>query len=162
MFVTKEYSEYISFLEKYKDELVVALSNEREKYQALIDNDVERLEGMLQLQQAETMKLKSFEHKRLTMQEDLGFKDYKAKEIIAAIGDKETGDRLRELFGQISSLAGRIKQQNSMAIERANENLRMLDAIIQSADFDTNNNVYGPESGKSPKCSKEPTFEKMV
>lgn len=162
MFVTKEYSDYISFLEKYRDELVLVLSNEREKHQALMDSDIERLEAMLQFQQAETMKLKSFEHKRLSMQEDMGFKDCGAKEIIEAVGGGEPGNRLRELFDQMSDLAVRIKHQNALAIERANENLRMLDTILKSSDFDTGNNVYGPESGRSPKYSKESAFEKMV
>lgn len=159
MFVTKEYREYIRFLEEYRDELMLALSNEQEKCQALMDSNIERLEDMLQLQQAETMKLKSFEHKRLTFQEKLGFKDYKAREIIEAIDNKDVGDKLRLLFEQISDFASKIKQQNALAIERANEKLKMLDAITQS---DADNNVYGPESGKSPTYSKEATFEKMV
>lgn len=162
MLVKKQYSEYISFLEKYRDELVLALTNEREKHQALMDNNLEGLEAMLQLQQAETMKLKSFEQKRLAIQEDLGFKDYKAKEIVQAVDDSKVSKRLGDLFEQIADFAVRIKKQNAMAIERANENLRMLDSIIHSADFDSSNNVYGPESGKSPTYSQETTFEKMV
>lgn len=161
MLVRKQYSEYIGFLEKYRDELVLALTNESEKRQALIDNDLERLEAMLQLQQAETMKLKSFEHKRLAIQEELGFEDYKAKEIVEAVDDSKVGERLGNLFKQIADLAVRIKKQNAMTIERAGENLKMLDAIVRS-DYDSNNNIYGPESGKNQTYSKEPAFEKMV
>ena len=55
--VLPEYSEYYGFLLKYRDELRNVLSNEREKRQSLLDSNMERLEAVLALQQAETMKL---------------------------------------------------------------------------------------------------------
>ena len=160
MLLTKEMEEYINFLEKYRDELVIVLSNESEKQQSLMDSDVERLEEMLQLQQAETMQLKSLEQKRLAMQEKMGFKDCSSRELIEALDDKKAAAVLSELFEQMADLVSRIKQQNALAIERANGNIKLLDKILKSPDYDSN--LYGPESGKSPKQSKESAFEKLV
>lgn len=157
-----ELGEFISFLEKYRDELVVALDNEREKRQALISNDIDRLEALIQAQQAETMKLKNFENKRLALQTKLGLGNCKAKDIVAAAGDKETKEKLETLLDEIVSLVGRIKQQNKMAIELANTNLRVIDKIMRPADTEARN-VYGPENSKNnPAYSIEPSFEKMV
>ncbi|MEG1166112.1 MAG: hypothetical protein RSD68_06820, partial [Oscillospiraceae bacterium] len=76
-------SEYISFLEKYRDELSEVLKNEREKRQSLLNSDMDKLESVLALQQAETMKLRSFESKRIEFQAKLGMKDATAGEIVS-------------------------------------------------------------------------------
>lgn len=160
--MTTEYNDFISFLEKYRDELIVALAAEREKRQALICSDIERLETMLQTQQAETMKLKSFEEKRADMQAKLGFENFKAKEIIAAVGDEEAGSKLGQLFLEIVNFINKIKQQNKVAIELANTNMRVLDKMMQSSYSTGRFSDYTPEDDIDKRKSARPTFEKTV
>ncbi len=160
--MTTEYNEFISFLENYRDELVIALSNEREKRQALISSDIQRLEAMLQVQQAETMKLKSFENKRMAMQTRMGFENYMARDLISAIDDKEVSRTLGNLFVEIVDLVKRIKQQNKMAIELANTNLHILEKILQPVEREAQSSVYRPESMKNLTYSKGASFDKTV
>lgn len=152
--MTSEYNDFISFLEKYRNELNAALSNEREKRQALLSSDFERLEAMLQVQQAETMKLKSFENKREIIQTKLGFENYTAKEVVAAIGDIEVRKILEKLFAEIVEVVIRIKEQNKMSIELANTNIKLLDKVFNNPEYSTQNGVYGPDSSKQNSFSK--------
>ena len=160
--MTTEYNDFISFLEKYRDELIVALAAEREKRQALICSDIERLETMLQVQQAETMKLKSFEEKRVDMQANLGFDNFKAKEIIAAVNDEEASIKLGYLFLEIVNFINKIKQQNKVAIELANTNIRILDKMMQPSYSAARFSDYAHDDDIDKHNSDKPTFEKTV
>lgn len=160
--MTKKYDDFISFLEKYRDELAFALSNEREKRQALLSSDIERLEAILQVQQAETMKLKGFESKRATMQAELGFDDYTAKEIVAAVSDAEAGERLGLLFSEIVDLVNDIKQQNKLAIELANTDLKLLDRVFNNIDSNAQNGLYTPDSNMKNPFSKGSSIKEII
>jgi len=160
--MTTEYNDFISFLEKYRDELIVALAAEREKRQALICSDIERLETMLQVQQAETMKLKSFEEKRASMQAKLGFDNFKAKEIIAAVDDEEVSIKLGHLFLEIVNFVNKIKQQNKVAIELANTNIRILDKMMHPSYSAARFSDYPAEEDIDKYHNDKPTFEKTV
>jgi hypothetical protein len=160
--MTTEYNDFISFLEKYRDELIVALSAEHEKRQALICSDIEKLESMLRVQQAETMKLKSFEEKRVEMQAKLGFGSFRAKEIIAAVDDEEVSRILGKLFLEIVESINKIKQQNKVAIELANTNIRILDKIMKAPRPPIQNIVFPLERDRDKRLSGKSMFEKTV
>ena len=160
--MTTEYKDYIVFLKKYRDELNVALSNEREKRVALLNSDFESLEAMLQIQQAETMKLKSFESKRATYQEKLGFENRTAKEIVSSIGDAEVRKELGNLFMEIVEIVNRIKEQNKLALELANTNLRLLDRVFNNTEYSAQNGLYSPDSNKQNSFSKGSSFKEIV
>jgi FlgN protein. len=160
--MTTEYNDFISFLEKYRDELIVALSAEREKRQALICGDIERLETMLITQQAETMKLKSFEDKRSEMQAKLGFGNFKAKEIIAAVDDVEISRILGRLFLEIVDSINKIKQQNKVAIELANTNIKILNNMMKAPRSSFQKFEFSSEREGDKRLSGKPMFEKTV
>jgi len=160
--MTTEYNDFISFLEKYRDELIVALSAEREKRQALICSDIERLESMLKVQQAETMKLKSFEEKRVDIQAKLGFDNFKAKEIIAAVDDEEVSRILGKLFLEIVDFINKIKQQNKVAIELANTNIKIIDKMMKAPRSAIQNIDYTHDSDRDRHLSGKSIFEKTV
>ena len=157
-----EYKEYIAFLEKYRDELNTALLNEREKRLALLNSDFERLEAMLQVQQAETMKLKSFESKREQFQEKLGFENRTAKEIVSSISDTEAKSTLGNLFLEIVEIVSRIKEQNQMSLELANTNLKLLDRVFNNTEHSNQNGLYGPDNSKQNTFSKGSSFKEMI
>ena len=157
-----EYKEYIAFLEKYRDELNTALLNEREKRLALLNSDFERLEAMLQVQQAETMKLKSFESKREQFQEKLGFENRTAKEIVSSISDTEARSTLGNLFAEIVEIVSRIKEQNQMSLELANTNLKLLDRVFNNTEHSNPNGLYSPDNSKQNSFSKGSSFKEMI
>ncbi|MEG0778625.1 MAG: flagellar export chaperone FlgN [Oscillospiraceae bacterium] len=155
-------SEYISFLEKYRDELSEVLKNEREKRQSLLNSDMDKLESVLALQQAETMKLRSFESKRIEFQAKLGMKDATAGEIVSSITDIELRNRLDGLFSEILGLAEEVREQNRLSSEIASTNLKILNKIFRSNEISEQKNTYGPDNGHRAKYSAGATFKESV
>ncbi len=157
-----QYDEYIAFLIKYRDELTVSLENEREKRLALLGNDVVRLEAMLQVQQAEAMKLRGFEKKRMELQSKLGLPDAKATELISAIEDAEARTSIDRLFAEIAELATNIREQNDQSIELAKNNQKMIDHILGGGEEKAKSMLYGPENGRKEVFSKGNAFEETI
>lgn len=154
--------EFISFLGKYRDELKTALENESEKRRALMGGDPKKLASMLQLQQAETMKLQNLEQKRLDGQKQLGYEGYTAQQLIEAVQDETQKKRLAAVLGEITELAVGLQEQNRLSLELASTNLKMMERVAVSAGIDTQHGLYSPETAKGGTYSKDSSFEKMV
>lgn len=154
--------ELIGFLGKYRDELRTALENESEKRRALISGEPEKLEEMLQLQQAETMQLQNFEKKRLKLQEALGFKGLNAKQLTEAVPVGAQRQQLAVLLSEITELVGNIREQNQKALELAETNLKIIDKAVNSAGFDPQHGLYSPESARSAVHPNNSFFTKTV
>lgn len=156
------YQEYLAFLGKYRDELASYLKNEGEKRRALLDNDPDRLEAMLKVQQAETMKLRELEAKRTALQSRLGLPDGKAKELLAAVSDTEAKAGMQALFAELAGLAGQIREQSRQSLELAKVNLRVLNLILHGGETDVGVRLYGPGSGRREACSSGASFEETI
>lgn len=154
--------EFIAFLGRYRDELKTALSNESEKRRALMSGDPKKLESMLQLQQAETMKLQNMESRRLEKQKQLGYAGLTAQQLIATVSDGKQKEKLAAVLDEITQLALALKEQNSRSIELANTSLKMMEQVAVSAGIDAQHGLYSPETAKGGTYSKDPSFEKMV
>lgn len=157
--MTSKYSEYLSFMEKYRDELKIACDNERGKRQSLLENDMDKLEAVISLQQAQTMKLSALEAKRIQLQSEHISGDATAKEFLASMNDGEDKKCLEALLFEISELVTSIKDQNRLSLELAQTNLKILDRVLQKDGFDGQKNVYGPDSGRKNTYSSGKTFE---
>ena len=156
------YKEYISFLMKYRDELSVYLENESEKRRALLDNRLDRLETMLKIQQAETMKFRGMEAKRTKLQSGLGLPDVKAKELLASIDDSEARSIIEVLYSEIADTASRIHEQNKQSLELAKVNLKVFDLITRGEVSEAQSKFYGPDSGSRKAYSTGDAFEETV
>lgn len=160
--MNSQYNDYISLLTIYRDELLAALKNEREKRQALLDNEIGRIEAMLQVQQASAMKLRGFEAKRIALQAKLGLPDVRAKELLTAIGDQDAQKSIDALFTEIADIAGEVREQNRQSLELANTNLKILDLILQGGSADEHNSFYGPENSRRNAYSAGNTLEETI
>lgn len=154
--------EFIVFLGKYRDELKTALENESEKRRALISGEPERLEAMLQMQQAETMKLQNFEKKRLALQEELGCRGLRAKQLAETLPEGEQRQRLSAVLDEITGLVGSIREQNLQALELANGNLKIIEKAVTSAGLDPQHGLYSPETAKGKTHPNDSFFVKTV
>ena len=154
--------EFIIFLGKYRDELETALENENEKRRALISGEPARLEAMLQMQQAETMKIQNFEKKRLEMQEALGYRGIRAKQLVEAIPEGVQKRRLSTVLDEITSLVGNIREQNRQALELANKNLKIIEKAVASAGIDPQHGIYTPDTAKGTAYPDDSFFAKTV
>ena len=154
--------ELIAFLGKYRDELRTALENESEKRRALISGEPARLEAMLQMQQAETMKIQNFEKKRLAMQDALGFGGLRAKQLAEALPEGEQRQALAAVPDEITALVTDIREQNRQALELANGNLRIIEKAVTSAGIDPQHGLYSPETAKGTAHPNDSFFVKTV
>lgn len=143
--VIPEYAAYFEHLQKYRDELKTALENEREKRQALLGSDMDRLEAVLSSQQAQTMKLRSLEAKREQLQEGLCSGVTTASEFVSTLRDEDTKAAFSGLIAEMTELAAAIKEQNALALEIAKTNLKLLQKIFPTNNFDQSKAIYGPE-----------------
>lgn len=145
--MSSKYIEYITFLENYKEELELVLNNEQEKRQALLNSDMNRVNIMLQFQQAETMKLKTFESKRISFQKQLGLNDVNYSELITKIDDENDRDKIAKIFDEIAELAGEIKEQNKQSVDIANNYLKILGRVLNKSELSEKEGLYGPNNG---------------
>ena len=152
------YSEYIAFMEKYRDELTEVLKNERAKRLALLESDMTRLENVISTQQAQTMKLRSLEDKRIQLQEVFSPGTGSAAELLAAMGEGDDKNQLTALVHEIIQLTDSIKEQNKQAMELAQTNLKILETVLQKDSFNQEKNVYGPSSGRRDSGTSGKTF----
>ncbi len=153
------YTDYICFMEKYRDELKAALENEQSKRQALLSSSMEELESILSQQQAQTMKLKTMEEKRIKLQAELFPEKATAREVVDSMNNGEEKEYFKAVVSEISLLAEDIKEQNRLSLELANTNLKLLDTILQKSGFDEQKNIYGPDNGRRNKYATGKTFE---
>ena len=156
------YNEYIAFLSKYRDELSSYLENECEKRRALLGNDSLRLEKMLKVQQAETMKFRELESKRTKLQSKLGLPDVKAAELLESIDEPEAHRSLKALFSEIADFAEQIREQNRQSLELAETNLKIIELARGSGAAEACISYYGPENSRRTVYSAGETFEETV
>ena len=156
------YNEYISFLSKYRDELSSYLENECEKRRALLGNDALRLEKMLKVQQAETMKLRELESKRAKIQLKLGLPDGKADEQLEAIGDTETRANVKALYAEIADYAEQIREQNRQSLELAEASLKIIELARGGGTAEARSSYYGPENSRRTVYSTGEAFEETI
>lgn len=156
------YTEYIEFMEKYRDELKLALVNEQSKRQALLQSNMDELEVIISQQQAQTMKLKTLEEKRIKLQAEISPEAATASEFAASMTEGEEKNYFKELISEILLLTQDIKEQNRMALELAGTNLKLLDTILQKNGFDEQKNIYGPDNGRRNKFATGKSFEGKV
>lgn len=157
-----KYSAYISFLMKYRDELAAFLEIECEKRRALLGKDLSRLENTLKVQQAEIMKFRSLESKRLELQSKLGLPDTKAAELLELIDDAEACGSIKALLAEMADTAAQIQEQNRQSLDLAESNLKILDLIQSGGEAEMRGQSYGPENGRRKSYSAGETFEETV
>lgn len=102
------------------------------------------------------------ESKRIEKQKQLGYAGLTAQQLITAVSDEKQKEKLAAVLDEITQLAHTLKEQNSLSIELANTNLKMMEQVAISAGIDAQHGLYSPETAKGGTYSKDPSFEKMV
>jgi flagellar biosynthesis/type III secretory pathway chaperone len=105
------------------------LEFEQEKRQALLSDDLDRLENMLQAQQAAIMKLESLEKQRRDAQEKAGYHDLSADKILELLADGPDKATLSRQVEELKQTLDDIRYQNSKALEIARANLQIVNTL---------------------------------
>lgn len=110
--------EFLLATRRCTEHLQAMIPQEKEKYQALISDDTQQIEEMVQNQQAAIMKLKSLEATRLHAQELAGFANRTADEIVelVSVDDRQA---VSETFVQLRRAAKELRLCNAKAMEIA-------------------------------------------
>jgi len=155
---------YIVLLDQYKELCVDLMLREKDKREALLNNDLKKIESVLQNQQAAVMKLKNFEHRRMALQSELGFADVTAEDMLKALEHENPEDvrRLRSIFGELKSTAVQIQDLNRISVEFAKKNLKFINLMMQAESGDAADGVYSPGIQSSKEVRYGHSLEKMI
>lgn len=110
--------EFLLATQRCTEHLQDMIPQEKEKYQALISDDTQQIEEMVQNQQAAIMKLQSLEAARLQAQELAGFSNRSADEILELVSEEDR-PAVSEAFSQLRSTAQELRVCNAKAMEIA-------------------------------------------
>lgn len=155
-----KYSGYISFLTKYRDELASYLECEGEKRRALLGHDLGRLEAMLKVQQAETMKFRSLEAKRAQLQTELGLSAVSSSQLLREVEDEAAKKQMAKLFDEMTDISMQIREQNKQSLDLAETNLKIIDLMHGSSEAESK--CYGPENGRRKTYSSGDSYAETI
>ena len=107
-----ELQTFLTATERCVAQCKAMLSFEQEKRQALLSDDLSRLESMIQAQQAAIMKLESLEKQRMEAQENAGYHNLSADAILELLDDGPDKAILARQVGELKQTLEEIRYHN--------------------------------------------------
>ena len=141
-----EMQAFLTATERCVTQSKTMLSFEIEKRQALLSDDLNRLENMIQAQQAAIMKMDSLEKQRLEAQEKAGFQNLSAVEILDRLDDSPDKAILARQVGELKLTLEEIRYHNEKAMDIARTNLQIVEKLNTGAAGGEQQGVYRPRS----------------
>lgn len=157
--MTQELELFAEATRRVQQQLGEMTASEQEKRQALLAQDMTRLEAVLPVQQAMVMKLESLEKKRAEAQNAAGFAGLTASAILERLS-KEDRAQLEPLFRETRETAAQYSELNRAALEIANTELRIMDQIVRTAGVE-GSGLYG-QNGRVENAAKGAAFTEKV
>lgn len=157
--MTQELKLFAEATRRVQQQLSEMIASEKEKRQALLTQDMTRLEAVLPAQQAMVMKLESLEKKRMEAQEAAGFSGLTAAAILEKLSPEER-TQLEPLFRETRETATVYSELNRAALEIANTELRLMDQIVRNAGVESSG-LYG-QNGRVENTVKGAAFTEKV
>lgn len=133
--MTEALQAYIDATERSIDQIRDMISVEQEKRQALLAQDMEQLENVLQRQQAMLMQTENLEKKRLAAQETAGFAaTMTGAAILSAVTDPADKAALSDVFTRLGDTAQELQTLNKTAMDIANMNVKIMERLTRSTE----------------------------
>ena len=139
-----ELQPFLTATERCVAQCKTMLTFEQEKRQALLSDDLTRLESMIQAQQAAIMKLESLEKQRMEAQEKAGYHRLSADEILELLDDGPDKDILARQVGELKQTLEEIRYHNEKAMEIARANLQIVNTLATGKEQKERQGVYRP------------------
>ena len=156
-----EFAVFLTATERCAAQCKAMLEFEQEKRQALLAEDMNRLESMIQSQQAAIMKLESLEKQRVDAQEKAGFGAMTATEILGTMKESPEKTELAIHIGTLRHALEEIRFHNEKSLEIARTNIKMLNALnANPADKKERPVVYKPGQAGKPGWQAASSFDK--
>ncbi|MCL2121451.1 MAG: flagellar protein FlgN [Clostridiales bacterium] len=158
-----ELQSFLTATERCVAQCKTMLGFEQEKRQALLSDDLTRLENMIQAQQAAIMKLESLEKQRMEAQEKAGYHQLSAEEIIELLDEGMEKDVLTKQVGELKQTLGEIRHHNGKAMEIARSNLQIVNSLATGKEKKERQGLYRPGSaGEWRTDSSSTSFETKI
>ena len=135
---------FLSATERCVIQCKAMLAFEQEKRQALLSDDLDRLESMIQAQQAAVMKLESLEKQRVEAQDEAGYREMNADEILEKLGNSPDKATLARQVDELKQTLQEIRYQNDRSLEIARANLQVITALATGSEQNERQGVYRP------------------
>jgi len=157
-----ELSSFLTATERCVAQCKNMLAFEQEKRQALLADDLTRLESMIQAQQAAIMKLESLEKQRMDAQEKAGYHSLNAEEILELLDDGPDKEILTRQVGELKQTLEEIRYQNDKAMEIARTNLQIINTLATGKEQNDRQGVYRPKQSGGTQWQQGPSFETKI
>lgn len=123
---SEHWQELIDFFEEYAEFLTQMAGSENEKLEALLSNELPRIEHAISMTQANAKQLENFEVRRQARQRRIGCEEMTFSQIID-VAPKEERLLLQSLFNKIQDCVEEIKFRNGKSMGVARANMRQID-----------------------------------
>jgi len=157
-----EFEAFLSATERCVAQAKTMLEFEQDKRQALLSDDYNRLESMIQAQQAAIMKLESLEKQRVQAQEKAGYHRLNADEIVALLDEGPEREALLEQITELKRTLEEIRQQNDKAMEIARANLQIYNTLTTGKEQPAKPAVYKQKQNYGSTFQSESSFQKKI
>ena len=137
-----EIAEFLTATQRCVTQCKSMLEFEQEKRQALLSDDLDRLEDMIQAQQAAIMKLESLEKQRMEAQAKAGYHSLTAAEIIELLEDSPDRETLERQVNELRQTLEDIRYQNGRSLEIARANIQIINTLATGKEQKTGQGVY--------------------
>lgn len=160
--MTDAINEYINLVNECLQQCNVLLNAERSKRQSLLHNNLEEMDAMLKVQQAEIMKLNNLEQKRMEAQKQAGYGDMTAEEIIKKLENSpEELEAILPLFTQLKLVAAEIMEQNRASLKLVNGQLKIMEQIF-GENIPSHKNTYDKTAQSRSEFKTDSSFTEIV
>ena len=157
----REFADFLTATERCAAQCKTMLDFEQEKRQALLSDDMDRLENMIQAQQAAIMKLESLEKLRMEAQEKAGYHKLSAEEILELLDEGPDKEALARHAGELRQTLEEIRYHNDSALEIARANIQMIETLADgNRSQKARQGVYKPAQGSGAKFQGSTSFDK--
>jgi flagellar biosynthesis/type III secretory pathway chaperone len=153
---------FLSATERCVSQSKAMLEFEQEKRQALLSDDLDRLEDMIQAQQAAIMKLESLEKQRIEAQEKAGYHNMSAEEILERMDEGDDKAALSRHVGDLRRTLDEIRYQNGKSLEIARANLQIFNTLATGKEVVPKQGVYKPTQAGGAKWQGSTSFETKI
>ena len=160
--MTKELEQFIEATNACTGIIQEMIPMEKEKRQALLSEDPERMQEMMQTQQAAMMRLRLAEEKRIQYQKDAGFGHLRAEEILEQ-APPEQKESLQACFLDLRRAAEQLQAYNAKAMEIAQANLAFWESTMHKEHLSAPQQVtYSAKKGSAPSTFGGSSFQTKV
>lgn len=145
---TKEVTAFLQLLDEYASYLEETGRMEAQKRDALLSNQLEKIQRTLQQQQAVVMQLGNLEKRRAELQQACGFGGLSFRQILAKLPEEEQ-PHAEAILKRFEAAVQEIRFNNDKAMDIAQDKIKIISQIIPEEISE--GEAYAPPSVKAAK-----------